>query len=166
MPRFLNSMLLVLDQLFVHRARGKEGKHGNPLNEVRVLCRSILENDGVMVADTSIKLDPAASVLEHQVGDRIALTPSDFRPPQRGVLRRDRAQVRRAVLSAGVRQPQGPTRRNPRRANRRSDARLPSVMTAPTSSTPSRCSRRSEVRTASTPSPCRLWAADVATGSM
>jgi hypothetical protein len=77
-PRFLNSMLLVLDQLFVHRARGKEGKDGNPLNEVRVLCRSILENDGVMVADTSIKLDPAASVLEHEVGDRIALTPSDF----------------------------------------------------------------------------------------
>jgi hypothetical protein len=76
-PRFLNSMLLVLDQLFVHRARGKEGKDGNPLNEVRVLCRSILENDGVMVADTSIKLDPAASVLEHEVGDRIALTPSD-----------------------------------------------------------------------------------------
>ena len=77
-PRFLNSMLLVLDQLFVHRARGKEGKDGNPLNEVRVLCRSIRENDGVMVADTSIKLDPAASVLEHEVGDRIALTPSDF----------------------------------------------------------------------------------------
>lgn len=77
-PRLLNSMVLVLDQLFVHRARGKEGKDGNPLNEVRVLCRSILENDGVMVADKSINLRPATSVLKHAVGDRIGLTPSDF----------------------------------------------------------------------------------------
>jgi hypothetical protein len=77
-PRFLDSMLLVLDQLFVHRARAKEGKDGNPLNEVRVLCRSITENDGVMVADKSIKLDPATSVLKYAVGDRIGLTPSDF----------------------------------------------------------------------------------------
>ena len=76
--RFLNSMLLVLDQLFVHRARAKEGKDGNPLNEVRVLCRSIMENDGVMVADRTIKLDPATSVLKSVVGDRIGLTPSDF----------------------------------------------------------------------------------------
>jgi hypothetical protein len=77
-PRFLNSMVLVLDQLFVHRARGKEGKDSNPLNEVRVLCRSIMENDGVMVADKSVKLSPATSVLKHAVGDRIGLTTSDF----------------------------------------------------------------------------------------
>jgi hypothetical protein len=77
-PRLLSSMVLVLDQLFVHRARGKEGNDGNPLNEVRVLCRSIMENDGVMAADKSITLSPATSVLKHAVGDRIGLTPSDF----------------------------------------------------------------------------------------
>lgn len=52
-------MVLALDQLFVHRARGIEGKDGNPLNEVRVLCTSIMANGGVLVKDSQIKLDPA-----------------------------------------------------------------------------------------------------------
>jgi len=76
-PRFGASMLLALDQLFVHRARAAEGKDGNPLNEVRVLCRSIMENDGVMVADNGIKLDPARSVLGLAVGDRIEPSAAD-----------------------------------------------------------------------------------------
>lgn len=77
-PRFFNSMLLVLDALFVHRSRTIEKKDGNALNEVRVLCTSIMENDAVMVADKAIKLDPARSVLKYEVGDAINLTPSDF----------------------------------------------------------------------------------------
>src|SRR6266540_7314409 len=40
--RFFNDQVLLLDYMFVHRLTGIEGKDGNPLNEVRVLCNSIL----------------------------------------------------------------------------------------------------------------------------
>jgi hypothetical protein len=32
-PLFLNNLIVVLDRLFVHRTRAREGKDGNPLNE-------------------------------------------------------------------------------------------------------------------------------------
>src|SRR5205809_113820 len=44
--RFFNDQVLLLDYMFVHRLSGIEGKDGNPLNEVRVLCNSILLNGG------------------------------------------------------------------------------------------------------------------------
>jgi hypothetical protein len=69
--RFANSMVLVLDQLFVHRLRGVEGKDGNAMNEVRVLGTSIMEHGGVLVADTQIRLDPATSVLGLAAGDTV-----------------------------------------------------------------------------------------------
>lgn len=78
-PRCFNHMVLALDEYFCHRARGKEGKDGNPLNEVRVLCTSIMLHDGVHTPDTSIKLDPARSVLKLEIGAEIALSAADFR---------------------------------------------------------------------------------------
>ena len=42
---FFNNMVLVLDAYFVHRARALELKDGNPLNEVRVMCNSMMSND-------------------------------------------------------------------------------------------------------------------------
>jgi hypothetical protein len=77
-PLFFNNMVLVLDTLFTHRVRNKEGKDGNPLNEVRVLCTSLMENDGALAADKTIKLEPESSLLHHEVGDRIALSAGDF----------------------------------------------------------------------------------------
>src|SRR5467141_894755 len=68
-PLFFNNLVLVLDAFFVHRARGMEGKDGNPLNEVRMICNSILR--GLMSADKTIKYNPAKSILKLQVGDEI-----------------------------------------------------------------------------------------------
>jgi hypothetical protein len=76
--RFFNNMALVLDEMFVHRLRTVEGKDGNALNEVRVLCNSMLHNNNVMAADNSIKLSPGKSVLKYEVGDEIKLNEAGF----------------------------------------------------------------------------------------
>jgi hypothetical protein len=77
-PVFFNNMVMVLDAYFCHRARTLDGKDGNPLNEVRVLCSSMMLHDDVMTADKSIKLSPDGSVVKVQFGERIALTEGDF----------------------------------------------------------------------------------------
>jgi hypothetical protein len=77
-PLFFNNMVMVLDNYFLHRSRNMELKDGNPLNEVRALCNSMRDNDGVMAADKTIKMDPATSVLKYQVGDEIKLNAEDF----------------------------------------------------------------------------------------
>jgi hypothetical protein len=77
-PVFFNNMVLVLDTYFCHRSSTIEGKDGNPLNEVRVLCNSILENKSVLRADKAIKLTPDTSVLKLKIGDPIALCKTDF----------------------------------------------------------------------------------------
>ena len=50
-----------------------EGKDGNPLNEVRMMGNSILQNHGVLSADKTIKYNPAKSILKLQVGAEIKL---------------------------------------------------------------------------------------------
>jgi hypothetical protein len=77
-PLFSNNMVMVLDNFFLHRSRNMELKDGNPLNEVRILCNSMRDNDGSMAADTQIKLDPATSVLGYGVGDEITLSVQGF----------------------------------------------------------------------------------------
>jgi hypothetical protein len=42
--RFFIDQVLLLDYTFVHRLTDIEGKDGNPLNEVRVLCNSLRFN--------------------------------------------------------------------------------------------------------------------------
>jgi hypothetical protein len=71
-------MVLVLENYLVHRLRAKEKKDGNPLNEVRILSTSMTTNNGRMVADKSIRLDPATSILKYRVGDEIAVREEDF----------------------------------------------------------------------------------------
>ena len=77
--RIYNDLVMLLDYFFVHRTRNLEGKDGNPINEVRVLSNSLLENDGVLAADKQIKLDPARSVLGYAPGDQIAVDEAGFR---------------------------------------------------------------------------------------
>ncbi len=77
-PDLFANLVLVLEVAFVHRLRGREGKDGNPLNEVRMLSVSLLVHDGVMTADTTIKYKAEQSVLGYEIGDTIALTEADF----------------------------------------------------------------------------------------
>jgi hypothetical protein len=77
-PNFFNHMLIALNDYFVHRMRGLELKDGNPLNEVRILCDSIMNNNNIMGSDKTIKYDPAKSVLKYKVGDEIKLNEKDF----------------------------------------------------------------------------------------
>jgi hypothetical protein len=77
-PNFFNNMVLALNDYFGNRMRGLEKKDGNPLNEVRILCDSILNNNNKMNSDNTIKYDPAKSVLKYEVGDEIKLNQKDF----------------------------------------------------------------------------------------
>ena len=76
--QLMNHLILALDRYFVHRLRGKELKDGNPLNEVRMLCTSLLENGGVFTADPTIKYSADRSELKLRIGDRVALTEGQF----------------------------------------------------------------------------------------
>jgi hypothetical protein len=76
-PHFFNNMVLALDSYFLHRARALEKKDGNPLNEVRILCNS-MTNNNKMCADKTIKFDPAKFVLKYRIGDKIKLKEADF----------------------------------------------------------------------------------------
>jgi hypothetical protein len=86
--RYFADQVLLLDHMFVHRLTGIEGKDGNALNEVRVLCNSILLNQGKLQVDklaewpnsagSGIKLSPEKSVLKLAADDEIRLSEADF----------------------------------------------------------------------------------------
>src|SRR5437660_12364263 len=85
---FFNNLVLKLDYMSVHRLTGIEGKDGNPLNEVRILCNSLLLNQGRLQVDrlpgwpnsasTGMELPPEKSVLKLKVGEEVRLNESDF----------------------------------------------------------------------------------------
>jgi hypothetical protein len=72
-------MVVALDHAFTHRGRGIEGKDGNPIDEVRVIAASLVENGGAMGTDKTIKLKPADSVLGFAPGDEIRVDEAGFR---------------------------------------------------------------------------------------
>src|SRR5256885_12620908 len=85
---FFNNLVLKLEYMFVHRLTGIEGKDGNPLNEVRILCNSLLLNQGRLQVDrlpgwpnsasTGMELPPEKSVLKFEEGDEVRLNEADF----------------------------------------------------------------------------------------
>lgn len=77
-PGYFNAMLLALDHHFMHRMRGAEGKDGNPLNEVRMLSDSIMEHDGVLKENKTIKYSAEKAVAGIAVGETIALDQGTF----------------------------------------------------------------------------------------
>ena len=76
--QFFNHMTLALDHYFVHRGRTMEGKGGNPLNEVRMLCNAIMESEGRTSADRTIRCNPEMSILKFKAGDEIRLNAPHF----------------------------------------------------------------------------------------
>jgi len=77
-PGYFNSLVLALDHLFLHRLRTRELKDGNALNEVRMLCNSIMEHEQVMTEDTQIKYDPARSISKIKIGEKISMDEEKF----------------------------------------------------------------------------------------
>ena len=77
-PLFLGNLVVVMDGFFVHRARALEKKDGNPLNEVRMICNSLLQTRGVLKEDKTIKYSAEKSVVKLKLGDEIKLTESAF----------------------------------------------------------------------------------------
>jgi hypothetical protein len=86
--RYFNDQVLVLNSMFEHRLRAIEGKDGNALNEVRVLCNSLLYNDGKLQIDKlpgwpnsaggGMKLPKDRSVLGLAPGDVVKLGEGDW----------------------------------------------------------------------------------------
>ena len=77
-PVFFNDLVLVLDSFFAHRARGTEGKDGNPINEVTMLRDANLEHYGVFTESKTMKLTPESSVLGIKFGDYVQLNEESF----------------------------------------------------------------------------------------
>ena len=75
---FFNNLVLALDNYFVHRSHHLEHNDGNPLNEVRILCKSIMHHQGIFTEDSSIDYDAAKSVLKYRFGDAIHITEAGF----------------------------------------------------------------------------------------
>jgi hypothetical protein len=72
------NMALALDRRFVHRVRPVAGKDGNPLNELELICESLLDNGGILRTNKVIKYVPAQTVLKLEPGAPIRLTAQDF----------------------------------------------------------------------------------------
>src|SRR5207244_13494263 len=85
---FFNNLVLKLEYMFVHRLTCIEGKDGNPLNEVRVVCNSILFNQSKLQIDklpgwpnsagSGIQLPPDKSVLKLKPAEEIKVSEADF----------------------------------------------------------------------------------------
>ncbi len=77
-PHFFKNMVLSLENYFVHRAKAKELKDGNPLNEVRMLANSIMNNNEILAADKTIKYNPEKSILKYKAGEKIEIHEAGF----------------------------------------------------------------------------------------
>jgi len=70
--------VVVLHTWFGHRQRELEGDDGNPLNEVRVIADSIVDNDAVLRVEGPITWIAERTVLRLAVGDDVAVTANGF----------------------------------------------------------------------------------------
>jgi anthranilate phosphoribosyltransferase len=72
-PQFFNNLALALDRLYVHRVRLVTGRDNNALNEVELICESLMNNGGVFSAGTVVKYNADQAVVKLKPGDKIVL---------------------------------------------------------------------------------------------
>jgi hypothetical protein len=60
---FFNNMTLVLDRYYVHTIRMLTGKEGTPLNEVEMICDSLMNRNGIPQGSNVVKCTPDQSVI-------------------------------------------------------------------------------------------------------
>jgi len=77
-PLFFANLVLALDAWFLHRSRTLEGKNGGPLNEVRLICEALVQHDGVLTGQRSIKYDADKAVLGLALGEQVLVTEVGF----------------------------------------------------------------------------------------
>ncbi len=77
-PQFFNGLLLTVDRCFVHRARAVTGKGVTPLNEVELICESLMNNGGVLRGNRVIAYLPELAILGLAIGERIQLSAQQF----------------------------------------------------------------------------------------
>ncbi len=70
--------VVVLHTWFGHRAPDLEGDDANPMNEVRVIADSIVDNDAVLRVQGPITWVTERTVLRLAVGDPVELTANGF----------------------------------------------------------------------------------------
>ncbi|MCU1355294.1 MAG: hypothetical protein JWM89_712 [Acidimicrobiales bacterium] len=76
--QLFNNLMLMLDRLYVHRVRAVTGKDTNPLNEVELICESLMNNGGVFEPGKVVKYKQDESVLKLAPGDEIHLSAAGF----------------------------------------------------------------------------------------
>ncbi len=75
---FFNSMVLVLDRLYVHRIRPVAGKDANALNEVELICDSLMNSGRVFRGNKVLEYIADQSAIGLEIGDQIRRTAADF----------------------------------------------------------------------------------------
>jgi hypothetical protein len=77
-PAFFNNLLIALDARFANRPDGVDGRQGDALDEVRLLCAALMANGGVLAAQPGVAYEPSLAVLRVDIGERVALNADDF----------------------------------------------------------------------------------------
>lgn len=88
---YCRGLALHLELAFVGRARSQEGADGNALNELRMIARSLLEGDGLLLDDATVAYSSERAVLGIAVGDPIVLDPDGIERLTGAVLNEIRA---------------------------------------------------------------------------
>ena len=75
---FFTTLVLALDRPFVHRVRMVTGTEATALNELELICDSLLSGDGVFRLGTVVKYAPETSIVGLEEGAHVRLTADQF----------------------------------------------------------------------------------------